>query len=79
MITHTIFYHAGCSVCVAAEHIVSGALDPAKYTVESVRARTSTPRLKEARRCQSQVRPSVCDEWRGISHGLRCRHRHRAG
>jgi len=42
-------------------------------------SRTNTPRLKEARRCRSQVRPSVCDEWRGISHGLSHRYRHRAG
>ena len=48
MKTKAIFYHAGCPVCVAAEHSVANALDPAKYTVESVHLGTSKSRVKEA-------------------------------
>jgi len=31
-----IFYHAGCPVCVEAEHQVAEALDPARYDVKIV-------------------------------------------
>jgi len=48
MKTKAIFYHAGCPVSVAAEHSVANALDPAKYTVESVHLGTSKSRVKEA-------------------------------
>ena len=48
MKTKAIFYHAGCPVCVAAEHSVANALDPEKYTVESVHLGTSKGRVKEA-------------------------------
>lgn len=48
MKTKAIFYHAGCPVCVAAEHSVANALDPAKYTVESVHLGTNKSRVKEA-------------------------------
>ena len=48
MKTKAIFYHAGCPVCVAAEHSVANALDPSKYTVESVHLGTNKSRVKEA-------------------------------
>ena len=48
MKTKAIFYHAGCPVCVAAEHSVANALDPAKYSVESVHLGTNKARVKEA-------------------------------
>ncbi|HYM87930.1 MAG TPA: hypothetical protein VES92_02350 [Nitrospiraceae bacterium] len=48
MKTKAIFYHAGCPVCVAAEHSVANALDPAKYSVESVHLGTNKSRVKEA-------------------------------
>ena len=31
-----VFFHAGCPVCVDAEHQIALALDPAQYTVEIV-------------------------------------------
>lgn len=43
-----IFYHAGCPVCVAAEHAVANAIDPAKYDVEIVHLGNDKSRLKEA-------------------------------
>jgi len=48
MKTKAIFYHAGCPVCVAAEHSVVNALDPSKYTVELVHLGTNKSRVKEA-------------------------------
>ena len=48
MKTKAVFYHAGCSVCVAAEQNVAHALDPAKYDVEIVHLGNDKSRLKEA-------------------------------
>jgi glutaredoxin len=48
MKTKAIFYHAGCPVCVAAEHNVANALDPVKYDVEIVHLGNDKSRLKEA-------------------------------
>ena len=36
MKTSAVFYHAGCPVCVEAEHQVAEALDPARYDVQIV-------------------------------------------
>ena len=36
MKTAAVFYHAGCPVCVEAEHQVVEALDPTRYDVEIV-------------------------------------------
>ena len=48
MKTKAIFFHAGCPVCVAAEHSVVNALDPSRYTVELVHLGTNKSRVKEA-------------------------------
>ena len=48
MKTKAIFYHAGCPVCVAAEHSVANALDPAKYDVENAHLGTNKARVKAA-------------------------------
>lgn len=48
MKTKAIFYHAGCPVCVAAEHNVANAIDPLKYEVEVVHLGKDKSRLKEA-------------------------------
>ncbi len=48
MKTNAIFYHAGCPVCIAAEHTIADALDPAKYTVEVVHLGSDKSRLKQA-------------------------------
>jgi glutaredoxin len=48
MKTKAIFYHAGCTVCVAAEQNVAKAIDPAKYDVEIVHLGNDKSRLKEA-------------------------------
>lgn len=46
--TNTIFYHAGCPVCVSAEQTLAGALDPSRFTVEVVNFATSPERIAEA-------------------------------
>lgn len=48
MKNNAIFYHAGCPVCIAAEHALANALDPAKYTVETVHLGEEKSRVKTA-------------------------------
>lgn len=48
MAAKAIFYHAGCPVCVAAEHAVADAIDRSKYQVEIVHLGTDKSRIKEA-------------------------------
>lgn len=48
MKTKAIFYHAGCSVCIAAEQNVANALDPARYDLEVVHLGQDKARVKEA-------------------------------
>ncbi len=36
MKTSAVFYHAGCPMCVKAEHQIAETLDPARYDVEIV-------------------------------------------
>jgi len=48
MTIEAIFYHAGCSVCVAAEQGLAGALDPARYNVEIVNFADAPDRIAEA-------------------------------
>lgn len=46
--TKSIFYHAGCPVCVQAEQSLAAALDPARFAVEVVHLGLSKERLPEA-------------------------------
>ncbi|MCO6428133.1 thioredoxin family protein [Nitrosomonas communis] len=48
MAAKAIFYHAGCPVCVAAEHAVANAIDRSKYDVEIVHLGTDKSRISEA-------------------------------
>ncbi len=48
MVAKAIFYHAGCPVCVAAEHAVANAIDSSKYQVEIVHLGTDKSRVAEA-------------------------------
>lgn len=50
MKTKAIFYHAGCPVCVAAEHAVAAALDPARFDVDIVHLGQDRARIAEAER-----------------------------
>ena len=44
----TVFYHAGCPVCVAAEQNVAAALDGQRYDVEIVHLGEQKSRVVEA-------------------------------
>jgi len=44
----TVFYHAGCPVCLAAEQLVVDAIDPEKYQVEVVHLGEHAERINEA-------------------------------
>ena len=59
MKTNAIFYHAGCPVCVAAEHAVANALDPARYEVEIVHLGEDKARLAEAEAAGIQSVPAL--------------------
>jgi glutaredoxin len=48
MKSKAIFYHAGCPVCIAAEHSLANAIDPATYEVEVVHLGNDRARLDEA-------------------------------
>lgn len=58
MKTKAIFYHAGCSVCVAAEQALANALDPARYEVEVVDFNKAPDRVAEAEAAGVQSVPA---------------------
>lgn len=47
----TVFYHAGCAVCVAAEQQFVTALNPAQYQVEMVHLGTDNCRFEDFNEC----------------------------
>lgn len=53
------FYHAGCPVCVAAEHNIADALDPARYDVEVIHLGEDPRRLSEAERAGVKSVPAL--------------------
>ena len=54
-----VFFHAGCPVCVDAEHQIALALDPAQYTVEIVHLGNDKTRLNEAIEAGVQSVPAL--------------------
>lgn len=48
MKTPATFYHAGCPVCVEAEHQIADALDPDRYEVELVNLGEQSNRIADA-------------------------------
>ncbi|MER3546641.1 MAG: thioredoxin family protein [Rhodanobacteraceae bacterium] len=48
MTQKALFYHAGCSVCVAAERSIAEALDRKRYDVEIVHLGENKQRIREA-------------------------------
>lgn len=54
-----IFYHAGCPVCVAAEHSVAAALDPLRYDVEVVHLGQTKSRVSEAEKAGVKSVPAL--------------------
>ncbi len=48
MKTKTIFYHAGCPVCIDAEQMIADMIDPERFDVEIVHLGEQKQRIAEA-------------------------------
>ena len=53
------FYHAGCSVCVAAEQTLIDGLDAKKYQVEHVDVGEHKDRIPEAEKAGVKTLPAL--------------------
>ena len=54
-----IFYHAGCPVCISAEHMVAEALDRSQYALEIVHLGEQSGRLTEAKAAGVESVPAM--------------------
>lgn len=59
MKSKAIFYHAGCPVCVDAEHQIAESLDPQRFQVEVVHLGEQKQRLTEAEQAGVQSVPAL--------------------
>lgn len=59
MKSNAIFYHAGCPVCVDAEHTIAESLDPQRFQVEVVHLGEQKSRLAEAERAGVKSVPAL--------------------
>lgn len=59
MKTSAVFYHAGCPVCVEAEHKVAEALDPTRYDVEIVHLGEQKGRIEAAEAAGVKSVPAI--------------------
>lgn len=59
MKTSAVFYHAGCPVCVEAEHQVVEALDPTRYDVEIVHLGEQKGRIEAAEAAGVKSVPAI--------------------
>ncbi len=59
MKTKATFYHAGCPVCVDAEHHLATALDPQRFDVEIVHLGEAKARVAEAERAGVKSVPAL--------------------
>ncbi len=59
MSTKATFYHAGCPVCVAAEHAVAQGLDHNKFKVEIVHLGQQKARIPEAEKAGVKSVPAL--------------------
>ncbi len=55
----TIFYHAGCPICVDAEQMVLDYLDKSKTTTEAVHLGTDRNRIEEAEKVGVKSVPAL--------------------
>ncbi|MFG0329952.1 MAG: thioredoxin family protein [Phycisphaerales bacterium] len=69
--TKATFYHAGCPVCVDAEHTVAEALDRDRFEVEVVHLGERADRIDEAERAGVRSVPALVLDGRAfhINHG----------
>jgi glutaredoxin len=59
MAEKAVFYHAGCSVCVDAEHRFTGALDKRLYDIVVVHLGESKSRIDEAEQAGVKSVPAL--------------------
>ncbi len=59
MKSKAVFFHAGCPVCVSAEHNIAQALDPGRYDLEIVHLGEDKSRLAEAERAGVKSVPAL--------------------
>ena len=59
MKTKATFYHAGCPVCVSAEHGLTDFLDPARVEVETVHLGQQKDRVVEAEQAGVRSVPAL--------------------
>lgn len=59
MMSTAFFYHAGCPVCLGAEHMVADAIDHGKYTVEVVHLGENSARIAEAEQAGVKSVPAL--------------------
>ncbi len=59
MKTSAVFYHAGCPVCVEAEHQVVEALDPTRCDVEIVHLGEQKERIEAAEAAGVKSVPAI--------------------
>ena len=55
----TVFYHAGCPVCVEAEKMVADAIDGNRYKLEIVHFAKNKERIAEAEKTGVQSVPAL--------------------
>lgn len=54
-----VFYHAGCSVCISAEHAVLDLVDQKKYELEVVHFGSQKNRIAEAEKAGVKSVPAL--------------------
>ena len=59
MKTSAIFYHAGCPVCVEAEHQVAEALDPTRFEVQKVHLGEQKDQIEAAEAAGVKSLPAI--------------------
>lgn len=57
-----VFYHAGCPVCVAAEHKIAEIVDRSRYDLEIVHLGEARDRIAEAERAGVKSVPALVVE-----------------
>jgi len=57
--SNAVFYHAGCPVCVEAEHHLAASIDTDKYSVEVVHLGEHAGRIAEAEQAGVKSVPAL--------------------
>ena len=63
-----VFYHAGCPVCVSAEHDLLNIIDTSKYAVDVVHLGEKREKIREAERVGIKSVPALVLEGGNVLH-----------